>query len=92
MRTKEAFSCPTGREELRTNGRSDLEVAARLFRASGEPEIHFNGDVYRRSQLDDGPRYLIDHKPSTDRCVWNTGHGVTLGAERQEKSFAICSG
>jgi hypothetical protein len=34
-------------------------VRAGAFRGRGEREIRLNGDVYVRTGLDDGPRYLL---------------------------------
>ena len=47
MKPVGAFFCPTARA-----------LAATLFRAPESPEKHLNGVVYRRTGLDDGPRYL----------------------------------
>lgn len=57
-------------------------LSSNLFRASHVSEKRVNGVVYRRTGLDDGPRYLIDSQHSTDRCVRNIGHDVTSGAKR----------
>jgi hypothetical protein len=35
-----------------------LFVPATFFRHADGPEMRLGGDVYRRTQLDDGPRYL----------------------------------
>ena len=47
MKPVAIFFCPTV-----------TTLAATLFRTSGDQEKHLNGVVYRRTGLDDGPRYL----------------------------------
>lgn len=62
-------------------------LASNHFRTAHAPEKRVNGVIYRRTGLDDGPRYLADR--DGPRYLAESNAGPRYLPQQQEQSIAV---